>query len=387
MQKEKLIHRASTKKMDSILTPAITLVNVLLSIMPSAYQKDSLRSLFGLFLEGNGDPLPQHCKSKSPSALSRFLNHYQWSTRAVIRAVRADIIAQVKALKLTGRRPILYLILDLTTLEKVGEFKNFRHLIRRYNGKRGLHLLVLYIAVGEKRLPWGFRVYRGKKKTPPVKLAIRLLNTLPKSLANRFEVRVLGDTAFGSIEFLNWINQQKNYHAIVGIRKDRRLSDKRTVSQLGKRGQQVKLEGLKFTVTLSWYWVDRQDGKKEKRFVISTKPLSAVYITMLGRRRWKIEGFFKTAKHRFGLHRFGQGTLKGVYRWIVLSMIAYLLAHYACLWSGATTLPDWGEASRLARETLFPSLVLLLLLIDIKDKKMLARQQGLDISITTYPSG
>ncbi len=37
-------------------------------------------------------------------------------------------------------------------------------------------------------------------------------------------------------------------------------------------------------------------------------------------------GWFKTAKHRFGLHRFGQATLLGVYRWLVLSLIAYVLA-------------------------------------------------------------
>jgi hypothetical protein len=34
-------------------------------------------------------------------------------------------------------------------------------------------------------------------------------------------------------------------------------------------------------------------------------------MTWWGRRRWAIEGFFKTAKHRFGLHRFGQQTLLG----------------------------------------------------------------------------
>ena len=369
--------------MDSILTPAIALVNVLLNIMPSIYQRDSIKALFGLFLEGNGYPLPQHCKNKSASALSRFLNHYNWCTRAVIKAVRADIVTQLKTLPPTGRRPILYLILDMTTLEKVGQFKGLNNLIRVYNGKRGLHLLVLYILLGERRLPWGFKVYRGKDETPPVQLAIRLLNTLPQSLKTRFEIRILGDTAFGSIDFLKWINQHKNYHGIVGIRKDRRLSDGRRVSEVSKRGQQVVIHGIDLDVTLSWYWVKLENGKKEKRFVISTKPLSAVYITMLGRRRWNIEGFFKVAKHRFGLHRFGQGTLKGVYRWIILSMIAYLLAHYACLWSGSTTLPDWGEVSRLAKETLFPSLVLLLLLIEIKEKTWIARQQGLDIRITT----
>ncbi len=40
----------------------------------------------------------------------------------------------------------------------------------------------------------------------------------------------------------------------------------------------------------------------------------------------QIEGWVKTAKHRFGLHRFGQGTLLGVYRWLVLSLISYILA-------------------------------------------------------------
>jgi hypothetical protein len=39
-----------------------------------------------------------------------------------------------------------------------------------------------------------------------------------------------------------------------------------------------------------------------------------------------LEGWFKTAKHRFGLHRFGQGTLLGMYRWLILSLTAYLIA-------------------------------------------------------------
>ena len=68
-------------------------------------------------------------------------------------------------------------------------------------------------------------------------------------------------------------------------------------------------------------------AKKEKRFVLSTRPLKGSTITWWGKRRWAIEGFFKTSKHRFGLDRFGQGTLLGVYRWLVLSLIAFTLAH------------------------------------------------------------
>ena len=80
------------------------------------------------------------------------------------------------------------------------------------------------------------------------------------------------------------------------------------------------------SVTVSWYYLKRNDGKLEKRFVLSTKPLKASAINWWGKRRWQIEGWFKTAKHRFGLHRFGQETLLGVYRWLILSFIAYILA-------------------------------------------------------------
>ena len=53
--------------------------------MPSTYQQQNLEAMLGLFLEAQGHPLPEHCKSKSASALSRFLNIYDWSSRSVIR--------------------------------------------------------------------------------------------------------------------------------------------------------------------------------------------------------------------------------------------------------------------------------------------------------------
>ena len=70
------------------------------------------------------------------------------------------------------------------------------------------------------------------------------------------------------------------------MRSDRRLDDGRHISQGLQRGQQVVLQGLNFLVTLSWYGLAWDDGRLEKRFVIFTKPLSAIYITRLGRRRW-----------------------------------------------------------------------------------------------------
>ncbi len=101
-----------------------------------------------------------------------------------------------------------------------------------------------------------------------------------------------------------------------------------------------------------------------------------------GKRRWQIEGWFKTAKHRFGLHRFGQATLLGVYRWLVLSLIAYILAHWAYLSTHSPELPDWGKAAQTALEFIFPQILVSLLLLDIKRLTPLLRSHGFDIYIS-----
>ncbi|MEM6755411.1 MAG: transposase [Cyanobacteria bacterium P01_E01_bin.35] len=104
--------------------------------------------------------------------------------------------------------------------------------------------------------------------------------------------------------------------------------------------------GLDFPVTVAWYYLKRENGRLEKRFVLSTKPLKASTIKWWGKRRWRIEGWFKTAKHRFGLHRFGQKTLMGMYRWLILSLISYFIVHWTYLSTQLPLPPDWGEASQ-----------------------------------------
>lgn len=366
--------------MVSILAHAQQLVYILLSFMPSVYQRESLEAMLGLFLEAQGHPLPQHSQTKSASALSRFLNIYPWSTRKLIRTTRNYVLKQILSECPLGRRPMLQVIIDLTTLAKTGKFKPFEHLISVYNGKRGLHLVVLYLVVGRWRVPWSFRIWRGKGTHSSAKLGLKLVSCLPKSLTKHFQVMILADTAFGSVEFLHGIRKLK-YHVITGVRYDRLLADGRCLKHLHKRGQQVRLVGLKFPVSVSWYYLKR-DGKLEKRFVLSTRPLKASTITWWGKRRWQIEGWFKTAKHRFGLHRFGQGTLLGVYRWLVLSLIAYILAHWAYLSTQLHGLPDWGEAAQTAREFIFPQLLVSLLLLDIEQMIPLARSHGLDIHVS-----
>lgn len=174
------------------------------------------------------------------------------------------------------------------------------------------------------------------------------MNTLQKSLTRAFRVMILADTAFGSVSFLKGVRKRR-LSAIVGVCGDRCLSDGR---QLRHQRQQVYLKDLPFAVTIAWFYL-KHDGKLQRRFVLSTRPLKRSILIWWGKRRWAIEGFFKTAKHRFGLERFGQGALRGVYRWLDICLIAFLLAHWVYLATHPSTLPNWGLTAELALNTLF----------------------------------
>jgi len=381
--------------METIVGHAQSLVYSLLCLMPSGYQKASLNAVFGLFL-GVGQPLPQHTQVKSASSISRFLNHYAWSTRGVIRATRQAVFAQLAEHRPRRDAPLRVLI-DLTTLEKCGKFLQLSNptqnsedpdpWVRMLNGKRGLHLVVLYLNWGDWRIPWSFRVWRGKGYPSPAQLACKLLASVPTHVAQGAPVIVLADTEFGTIEFLQAV-QSRGWRAVVGIRCNRKLQDGRCLKQLyrhSRRGQQIYIKGIALPLTVSWFWLKQAKGQRELRFVVSTYPYSGVYLVRLGRKRWAIESFFKTIKHRFGLHRFGQSTKRGVYRWLVLSLIAYLLAHWVVQ---AASLPqlDWKIASDLALSVLFASVLWFQLLRQLQNAANLAAQHGFEIILKALPS-
>ncbi len=296
------------------------LVYELLELMPSPYQRASLKALLALFLSAQGIALPEHSSHKSPSALSRFLNLYNWSTRALIRSLRREALEVLLGRSRAGRRPILRAIVDLTPLQKSGSFEGLSGLVHVLNKKRGVQLVVLYLELDGWRLPWGFRLWQGKDSASPAQLALKLLRSLPKVLTARYRVMILADSGFASVEFLEGV-RELGHHAVVGVRRDRRLCDGRRLDRVGIRGERVFLEGLEVPVYVASYWLKR-DGSREKRFVLCTKALSPGHIVRWGKRRWRIEGFFKTAKGRFGLDRFGQSTRLGVYRYLLLSLIA-----------------------------------------------------------------
>ncbi len=105
----------------------------------------------------------------------------------------------------------------------------------------------------------------------------------------------------------------------------------------------------------------------------------------LGRRRWAIEAFFKTIKHRFGLHRFGQSTKRGVYRWLILVLIAYLLVH----WSGQSTLLpqlDWKVASDPALSILFTSVLWFQFFRHLRRTAHIAARYRFEIVLKSLPN-
>ena len=273
-------------------------------------------------------------------------------------------------------------MLDLTTLEKVGKFPYLQDRVRVYHHKKGLHIVVMYLVIGDWRFPWSFRVYRGKNTPSPSQLGQRLLKTIPKILTQSFQIYILGDTAFGTINLINQIRENSfNHHGILGIGKNRTLNDGRKVSEIKTRGQQVYLNGLDLPVFLSWVWLKR-DGKRVQRFVISTQQMKGNTIGRWGKRRWQIEGFFKTVKHRFSLHRFGQKTLLGVYRWLILSFISYLLAYWVYLHLGQLDNLDWFDSAQQALILLLPHILLLSLLTQLEIVIPWLNEQGFDFCLS-----
>lgn len=373
--------------MNPITTHARKLVYDLLNLMPSAHQRASLKTMLALFLRARGMALPEHAQRKSASALSRFLNLYDWPTRAAIRTLRREVSKTLLERRKAGRRPILRAIVDLTPLEKSGEFEGLGGLVRVLNKKRGLHLAILYVELDGWRIPWGFRLWRGKGGASPGALALKLLRSLPRELTARHEVMVLADSAFCGVEFLRGV-RRLGHHVVVGVRKDRLLADGTRLDRMGRLrggerrgGEKAWLEGLEeLPVYVASYWLKRNGGR-ERRFVLSTKALSPKHIVRWGKRRWRIEGFFKTAKGRFSLDRFGQGTKVGVYRYLVLSLVAYLLAHWGYLSQERAGLPRWGEAARTILEEVLAETVIEDLLVEIEERSALLRSHGIEIRV------
>ena len=320
--------------------------------------RESFEVFLDLLLDGSGKPLPERATVKSPAALSRFLNHAAWSTRHLCRVLRQHAHETLQDLwrHQPHQRSRLELLVDLTSLEKTGKFSELADWVHIYHGVRGVHLVVLYLCCGEVRLPWAFQVWRGKGTASPAQLALKLLRTVPAALlkGNR-RPRLHADGGFESAEFIRGV-LARGLDIVIGVRCSRKLEDGRQVRDLMVRGSLVKPCGLDQAMCVSWVWLYR-NKEPEQRFVMSNLDLGGKYLARVGKRRWRIEAFFKTVKGRFGLERFAQHSKQGVMRWWCLSGMAFLLCHLQNLdlpEREADRWPDWGELARTVRFSFVP---------------------------------
>lgn len=121
-------------------------------------------------------------------------------------------------------------------------------------------------------------------------------------------------------------------------------------------GECVTPTDLPFAVVVARYYLPREGGR-ETRYALATFTAKARVIARWGRRRWRIEAFFKTAKSRFGLARFAQATRRGAYRYLLLSLLAFTLTQWR-VWETPGEWPDWGAAAATARRELVPDIIL-----------------------------
>lgn len=349
-----------------MIKEARKLFNTIEQSLASQAHRKLLRAATNAFLEANGNPRPEHANGTSSSSLSRFLNKYDWNLRVLIRILRQNINRQLQNLsrQKRTRKHTLKLMLDLTSLEKTGDFPELP--IYTLDQKRGLHIVMLYVIIGNQRFPWAFTVWRGKDTLSPVQLALRMLRRIPHHFKNIFQARVLADGGFGSDDFLEGC-VALGLPAVVGVRCDRRVERvgiERHESAFGTRlntlktrGTRVELHGCNVPVWVSWFKLKgkRKDGRFEWRYVVSTLKASGEAIIRWGRERWRIEAFFKTMKSRFGLDQFGQRTALGVYRFLTLAFMAFLLAFWVTLDKPDLLIGlDWAVVAGEARDAIMP---------------------------------
>lgn len=362
------------------LNPARQLVYTLKQTMPSADQKESFESLLGLFLQATGDIRLTGSEGKSASSLSRFLNHYNWSSKSFYGQLRRLQLEQLLGSGGKGRRPFLQVIVDVTSLEKTGDFPELAPYLHTLNGQRGVHLVVVYLVLGGRRVPWSLRLWQGAGTPSLVQLALTQLAQLPRSLRQRYRLLILADGGFSSVAFLQEI-RRLGMQAVVSIRADRHLEDGRQLKAI--RGcEAIRPKGVGFTLWASRLRLKGHDGKPGQwRHVVSTQAMTGKMIKRWGKRRFAIEGFFKVIKHRFGLHCFAQASRLGVYRWFLFCWLAYVLAYRAHWQDHREQTPDWAQASARALHLFLATFLLVRALRQLEMLADLGRSCGFEVKL------
>ena len=82
-------------------------------------------------------------------------------------------------------------------------------------------------------------------------------------------------------------------------------------------------------------------------------------------------------KSRFGLDQFGQRTALGAMRFLLLALLAFVLAYWTALESALDLIElDWGRAARLARDDLVPEVLARDALRELRRVKPILESRG-----------
>lgn len=335
--------------------------------------RETALSILHQLLEADGTSGFEKAK-KSAGAISRFLNHYQWSLKNLSRVMRTNALATFNnyLAKRQGRPPTIEISIDLTSIPKEGKFAECPEWMHSYNHVWGMHVVVLYICCGHVKIPWGLRIWKGKGKPSPTALACKLINSLPSEVIERVKhVHVMADAGFGHCALIAYM-QQRHLNFSVGIASHRKISKDSNIRDVRKQGQAIHLPSLP-AITLYVYWVflpSRKGKTRQKRYILSTKLCKASTIKRIGRKRWKIEALFKTLKSRFAFGKVAQKTKRGILRYLCFSLLAFLFSHFQQLDTllsryGIAPFPDWKKLARAVQHTLFADIRLTLLYAEI----------------------
>ena len=320
--------------------------------------RDNMAMVLCCLLAALGITLFSKAKTKSPASISRFLNHQNWSLRGLVRIMRQHSLNTFHEY-LHGRRgrpPMIEIIVDMTSIAKEGVFADLDGWIHTWHGVRGLHVVLLYVCCGDLRLPWGFKIWRGKGTLSPAELALRLVQQLPHDIRSRAKnVHLLADAGFGTACFMLGV-AALGYEFTVGMRANRLTEDGQHLSDITRQQRRVRLKGVPdLDLWLYWIWLPAKKGEdREQRFIVSSRERTPQVAKQTGRRRWKIEALFKTLKSRFAFGKFQQKTKLGVLRYLCLSLACFLLSHAEQLdqidqGQEQSSWPDWGELADQVR--------------------------------------
>jgi hypothetical protein len=70
-----------------------------------------------------------------------------------------------------------------------------------------------------------------------------------------------------------------------------------------------------------------------------------------------------------------------MYRWLVLSLVAFILAHWGYLSMDSSGLPDWAAAAAVVMEAALADVLVAILLAELERRRSLLLKRGIEVQI------